>query len=200
MSGRKASRISTWCSGESSRCWPCWLVCMSRRGRSSPKRSCEARSSLRYRRLRPVLADSSRRRKISFPSRRKAASTNAFSRPGRIRSVAMRSPRMKSSARRIKDFPAPDSPVSTLRPGWNSSSTSSMRARFLMRSVSSMVFCVRVCGETAVAPAGYRNLIALPEGQGNCGEERPERMSANQSARSNSSPKAGWADSFFQEP
>src|SRR5438132_4168473 len=67
-----------------------------------------------------------------------SASTFASSSLWRMMSEAPRSPQIKPSALRTIDLPAPVSPVRTLSPGPSSSATSSITAKFLIRSSRSI--------------------------------------------------------------
>src|SRR6185503_15603107 len=58
--------------------------------------------------------------------------------PVRTRSDEARSPRRRPTASTMMDLPAPVSPVRTLNPGSNSTSTASMTARLRMRRKRSM--------------------------------------------------------------
>src|SRR2546423_14480855 len=70
-----------------------------------------------------------RRRTEADGDKSNAPSTTVFSAPGRTTSAEARSPSSSASASTTIDFPAPVSPVRTLRPGWNGRVTSAMTAR-----------------------------------------------------------------------
>src|SRR6266540_1905327 len=66
--------------------------------------------------------------------REKTPETSASSAPARMRSVEARPPTNRSTASTRMDFPAPVSPVNTVKPSANSSPISSMMAKLRMRS------------------------------------------------------------------
>src|SRR3989442_3413743 len=66
--------------------------------------------------------------------REKTPETSASSAPDRIRSAEARPPTRRSTASTRMDFPAPVSPVKTVKPSANSNSIASMMAKLRMRS------------------------------------------------------------------
>src|SRR5215813_3451149 len=89
-------------------------------------------------RLRPWLLISRRTISSRPEGSSKIASIVAWASPVRTRSAEVRAPRSSPTASTRMDFPAPVSPVSTLNPGSNSTSTASMTARLRMRRKRSM--------------------------------------------------------------
>src|SRR5262245_12078014 len=89
-------------------------------------------------RLRPWLLISRRTINSRPSAASKIASMVARGSPVRMRSAEARAPRSRPTASTRMDFPAPVSPVSTLNPGSNSTSTASITARLRMRRKRSM--------------------------------------------------------------
>src|SRR2546425_2788181 len=89
-------------------------------------------------RLRPWLLISRRTISSRSPRSSKMASMVACASPVRTRSAEARAPRRRPTASTRMDLPAPVSPVSTLNPGSNSTSTASITARLRMRRKRSM--------------------------------------------------------------
>src|SRR5215216_6002574 len=114
-------------------------------------------------RLRPW-AVISRRTSSSSPQFSKMASIVAPSSPVRTRSADARPPRSRPTASTRIDLPAPVSPVSTLKPGSNSTSTASITARFRMRRKRSMCADLESyhCFDS-IPDACYREMSALSQ-------------------------------------
>ena len=89
-------------------------------------------------RLRPWLVTSRRMTISPRWASSKMASIVAWTSPVRTRSADARAPRSRPTASTRIDFPAPVSPVRTLKPGSSSTSTASITARLRMRSRRSM--------------------------------------------------------------
>ena len=133
-----------------SSCCPCSSTSVSESARST---SPEQRLSLTHAVLRPSMV-LTRRRMSSSPPGNPASSSTAWARwpcgksnhavtspcsaPCRTSSARPRQPSTKPSESNRIDLPAPVSPVSTLRPGWNVSSNRSMISMSLISSPRSI--------------------------------------------------------------
>src|SRR5258705_3124919 len=130
-SGRCASGSSSaWCS-----CCPCSSTRRAERSRSA---AAVASAPLMNDRLRPWLLISRRTISSRALGSSKMASIVASASPVRTRSADARAPSRSPTASTRIDLPAPVSPVRTLNPGSNSTSTASITARLRMRRKRSM--------------------------------------------------------------
>ena len=154
-----ASRIASWLSASVSRCWSCCEVMSTSLPTLAARSAALARLPPRWMRPRPDRAtarrttspsstarpSASKRSRTSHPAgSSNTASTRASSHPARIISALARLPRNRPNASTRMLFPAPVSPVITVKPGPRGTSTSSMRAnpdtrkRFSMTIVSAI--------------------------------------------------------------
>ena len=114
----------------SSRCWSCWpWISTSGPTSSASREAVVARSSSRAVERPPVVT--SRTAISGSGSRSNRASTRADSAPWRMSPESALAPRTRPSASITRLFPAPVSPVMTLRPGPSGKRRRSMRARSL---------------------------------------------------------------------
>ena len=107
-----------------------------------------------------------------LPATRNTASTVHLSSPDRTRLRSARSPSTRPSAPTSTDFPAPVSPVITLRPSTSSTATSSTIARFLTRNDSSM-------DQRIIANTPH----VQPRRKGSAGESRDQQGSGTPEAK-----------------
>src|SRR2546425_7909472 len=144
--------MSRWASGWSSdwvSCWPCKSTSSAPICASTPivvgepfthARDFPSRNTSRFSTKRPSsssmprAANGDRRWRCTADANSNAPSTIVLSAPGRTTSAEARSPSSNDSASTTIDFPAPVSPVRTLRPGWNGRVTSAMTARSRTRN------------------------------------------------------------------
>src|SRR5438876_8458543 len=144
--------MSRWASGWSSdwvSCWPCKSTSSAPICANTPivvgepftqARDFPSRSTSRFSTRRPSsssmprAANGDRRWRCTADANSNAPSTIVLSAPGRTTSADARSPSSNERASTTIDFPAPVSPVRTLRPGSNGRVTSAMTARSRTRS------------------------------------------------------------------
>ena len=159
-----ASRMCNCASGSSNACASCCPCTFTSARPISASRLAVTGDPFTHARARPPAPAGTSRLRTSVPSlsmprassaasrsRRSPTSntpsTVALSAPVRTKSLEARSPIRSPSAPTMIDFPAPVSPVSTLKPRASGSVTASMIARFRMRSSVSMLLHSARCAQ-----------------------------------------------------